>query len=88
MSNVKLNPPRGSRGLVNLCVEKVYVLDDVLYHYYVNRNSTVISKDAEHHLDLLTVQILLGKELEKRNLMEKYRSEIEFEILLSCILHS
>ena len=45
--------------LLHMYTEKVYFLEETLYHYFVNENSTVLQMNSEHHLDLLTVQLML-----------------------------
>ncbi len=72
-------------SLVNIYAGKVCILEDKLYHYYVNDNSTVLSR-SDHHLDCLTVQEILWEAYNKRGLLEKYKNELEIEHIYSCFL--
>lgn len=73
-------------SLLHLYVEKVYFLEEKLYHYFVNEHSTVLQIDSEHHLDLLTVQIILWNEWKKRGFLEVFKEELEYDFLYSCYL--
>ena len=53
-------------SLLHFYVEKVYILEEKLYHYFVNQNSTVLQTNSDHHLDLLTVQSMLWREWKLR----------------------
>lgn len=65
---------------------KVYILEERLYHYYVNPASTVLSPDASHHFDILTVHKMLWAEYESRGFLSKYRKEAEYQFLTLCYL--
>lgn len=65
---------------------KVYILEERLYHYYVNPASTVLSPDASHHFDILTVHKMLWAECEGRGFLAEYRKEVEYQFLTLCYL--
>ncbi len=44
----------------------------VLYHYFVNYNSTILKKDSYHHLDRLNLEVMLLEEYKKRGAFTKY----------------
>lgn len=73
-------------SLLHIYTEKVYFLEETLYHYFVNDTSTVLQTDSEHHLDLLTVQMILWNEWNKRGLFELFKEELEYDFLYSCYL--
>lgn len=73
-------------SLLHLYVNKVYMLEEKLYHYFVNQKSTVLQQNADHHVDLLTVQSMLWSEWERRGFLDIYRDELEFHFLFSCFL--
>ena len=73
-------------SLLHFYVEKVYILEEKLYHYFVNQNSTVLQTNSDHHLDLLTVQSMLWREWKARGFFELYQKELEYEFLYSCFL--
>lgn len=74
--------------LLYFYVKKVYILEERLYHYFVNEQSTVLSANASHHFDILTVDSLLWFECETRGFMQNYRVEIEYQFLVLCYLIS
>jgi len=73
-------------SLLHMYAKKVYFLEERLYHYYINEHSSVLQTDSEHHLDLLTVQMKLWSEWERRGLLESLREELEYDFLHSCYL--
>lgn len=68
-------------GVLQLYVETLYILDVVLYHYFVNTDSTIVSRNAFHHLDRLTTEVMLVEEYKKRGAFEVYYNEIERDFL-------
>lgn len=72
--------------LMHLYIKKVYIIEEQLYHYYVNYASTVLQKDSYYHIDMLTVQLQLWAELEARGMFKLYYDELEYEYLFSCYL--
>jgi len=73
-------------SLLHMYAERVYFLEERLYHYYINEHSSVLQTDSDHHLDLLTVQMKLWSEWERRGLLEELREELEYDFLHSCYL--
>lgn len=67
--------------LLYFYAQKVYILEERLYHYFVNEQSTVMAAGATHHFDILTVNTLLWAECEKRGFMQKYKAEISYQFL-------
>lgn len=74
--------------LLYFYVKRLYILEERLYHYYVNENSTVMAAGAAHHMDILQVDTLLWDECEQRGLLEQYRQEMEYQFLSLCYLTS
>lgn len=66
--------------------KRVYILEERLYHYYVNPASTVLSPNATHHFDILTVDKLMWAECENRGFLTEYRKEVEYQFLTLCYL--
>lgn len=66
--------------------KRVYILEERLYHYYVNPASTVLSPNASHHFDLLTVHEMMWEECENRGFAAEYRKEMEYQFLALCYL--
>ena len=73
-------------SLLHLYTGKVYFLEERLYHYFVNEHSTVLKMDSEHHIDLLTVQLMLWNEWNGRGFFDIFKEELEYEFLYSCYL--
>lgn len=73
-------------SLINYYVERFYLLEKRLYHYFVNTKSTVLSCDVDSHLDMLTVNELLWNEVIKRGFSLEYSNEMEWELFYSGLL--
>lgn len=73
-------------SLLHIYAGRVYMLEEILYHYYVNDSSTTLEKNALRHVDLLTVYIQMWEIWEKRGLLSRYRTELEFHFLCSGYL--
>lgn len=73
-------------ALLHFYVQKVYLHEEQLYHYYVNNSSTILALNADHHTDWLTVQLINWKTWRERGLLDEYREELEYEFLWSCYL--
>lgn len=73
-------------SLLHFYVQRVFFWEEKLYHYFVNKDSTVLQSDSYHHLDLLTVQSMLWREWTARGFFELYREVLEYDFLYSCYL--
>ena len=67
--------------LIHFYVNKVVMLDEILYHYAINNTSTTLQKGAYYHIDYMVVMKRLWKECERRGLLQKYRAELELEVI-------
>ncbi len=72
--------------LLHFYAKRVYIVEEKLYHYFVNRSSTVLKMDADYHTDQLTVQSMKWNEWIKRGFLSDYREELEYDFLCSCYL--
>lgn len=72
--------------LLHFYAKRVYLVEEKLYHYFVNRQSTVLQKDADYHTDWLTVQSMKWNEWECRGFLADYREELEYDFLCTCYL--
>lgn len=72
--------------LLNMYFNSAYILNEQLYHYYVNDASTSLTTNELYHVDLLTNQMMLWNELDHRGFMREYKDEIEIEFVYSCAL--
>ena len=73
-------------ALLHFYVNRLYLVEEQLYHYYVNPSSTILQKNADYHVDWLTVQLVKWRTWEQRGLLQDYREELEYEFLWSCYL--
>lgn len=67
--------------LLHIYATNIYTIKDELYHYFWNAHSTVLSRNQEHHLDQLTVQIMKWQDYNARGLIHEYRESMEYDFL-------
>ncbi|MDO4303338.1 MAG: glycosyltransferase family 2 protein [Bacillota bacterium] len=72
--------------LLHFYAKRVYLIEENLYHYFVNRHSTVLQMDADYHTDWLTVQSMKWDEWVQRGFLADYREELEYDFLCTCYL--
>lgn len=73
-------------SLAILKINKVFLLEENLYHYFVNENSTVLAKDEEYHLDMLDVQEYKWNEWVACGAWPKYKEALIYEHITYCYL--
>lgn len=71
-------------SLLYFYADRIYILEEYLYHYFLNPSSTVLTKNADYHIDILTISLMEWKEWQKRLLFDEYKNELEFLFLDSC----
>jgi len=71
-------------SLIHLYAESAMIIEQKLYHYFVNPMSTVLQKNAMHHIDWLTVMLIKWHEWESRKVFGLYHTELEYEFLITC----
>ncbi|MCI8337504.1 MAG: glycosyltransferase family 2 protein [Lachnospiraceae bacterium] len=62
-------------------VSSYYIMDACFYHYVVNESSTVMEKNAEHHLDRLVIEVMKVEKYKEDGTFQEYHDEIEFNFL-------
>lgn len=67
--------------LLHVYAEKIYFTGKNLYHYYVNPHSTALSRNSDHHMDWITVQMMKWKDYKKRGIWDRYCKELEHDAL-------
>lgn len=72
--------------LLHFYITRVYLIEEKLYHYFVNTASTVLQKNADYHTDWLTVQSMKWEEWVRRGFLDDYREELEYDFLCTCYL--
>lgn len=74
--------------MLNYCVNSVYMLDEILYHYYVNPGSTVMKRNCVEHLDRLTIEEMKMQAYRERGLYERFRNVMDREFIQLYWLNS
>lgn len=67
-------------------VDRVYFMEENMYHYYKNSESTTMTKNVAYHMDRLSVVMHLWEECERRGLLEYYFKEMELNFLIHYYL--
>ncbi len=65
-----------------LYARKIYIVEEYLYHYFLNLNSTVTAKNSMHHLDRLEIELMKLQEYQARGVYNLYYREIEYNFLV------
>ena len=68
-------------GVLNLYIGSLYILDKVMYHYFINPASTTTSSNTVHHLDNLEIELMLIDTFKERGAFEPWHDEIEWDFL-------
>ncbi len=70
-------------SLLHLYAERVFMIEEKLYHYFVNPSSTIMKENAAYHTDYITVYLLIWEEWQKRKFYPLYKYELEYDYLYS-----
>lgn len=68
-------------ALIYLYVNRIYILEERLYHYFVNWESTVLRMDKPYHKDIFTVNELKWQEFEKRGALKKFPTAVKYDFV-------
>ena len=71
--------------LLYIYVNRIYLVEKRLYHYFRNLHSTVFADNNDHLIDWMTVQIIKWREYERRGLFRKYYDELAYDILCDAV---
>lgn len=71
--------------LLHLYTDRAYVIKKRMYHYFINSQSTVRQRNADYHIDWITLQMLKWKEYRERGLWEEYHDELECDLLYNAV---
>lgn len=75
-------------AILKLYVKEESVINDIIYHYISNTNSTVTQRNAIHQLDRLDVEIGIIEEYKARGVFEQYKDELEAQFVQRFYLNS
>ena len=64
-----------------LYVEKIYVVNEILYHYYFNHNSTITQIDSANHFQRLTIELMKIEFYKEKGVFDLYQEDIETNFL-------
>ncbi len=65
---------------------RIYFINEIMYHYFRNADSTTMSRNAAYHMDMLGVVLRLWEECKTRGLLEAYYQEMELNFLIHYYL--
>lgn len=68
--------------LTQLHAERVYFLNEILYHYFINPDSIVLKMDQPYHMDIFETTMLMWEESCKRGALRRYPREMELNFLI------
>lgn len=70
-------------ALFYLYAKRVYILEEKLYHYYINTQSTVLNRNQKYHFDFFRVNLKKMEEYERRGAWARYKEGVEYDFLLT-----
>ena len=73
-------------NILYLYAERVYIDHHNFYHYRINPDSTVMSRDQVYQDDLLDVNTMKWKMWDERGFLGRFRNELEVDFLYSAYL--
>lgn len=65
-----------------LYAERIYFLNENMYHYFINPQSIVMKKDEAYHMDIFNTSMQMWEECKKRRAVEQYPREMEINFLI------
>lgn len=71
--------------LLHIYSRSSYVIGKNLYHYFMGQHSVVHSKNADYHIDWLTVQMIKWRDYQQRGILDKYPQESAYEFLQDAV---
>lgn len=75
-------------AILNLYTKNMYIVNKVVYHYYINMDSTVTTRNALHHLDRLDIETGIIEEYKKRGAFSYYHTELEYNFIKRFYLNT
>lgn len=74
-------------GLLNTCVQKIGMIEERLYHYYMNPDSVSRARNREENRDICRVNNMLWQEYARRELLQgELKYALSYELLCTYYL--
>lgn len=67
--------------LLHAYATKIFIVGNILYHYFTNPLSTTASVDAVHYTDILTSSLCAWQNWINHNLFTTYKNELEYDFI-------
>ena len=67
--------------LINYYVNSAYMIDEILYHWYINPDSTYMERNQIKHFDRLTIEEMKMRVYKERGLYERFYDQIAKEFI-------
>ncbi|WMJ90225.1 glycosyltransferase [Anaerocolumna sp. MB42-C2] len=64
--------------VISFYIERYYVIEEYLYHYFINFNSTTIKRNSIRHMDRMEIEIMKLKTFMELGVYNTFANEIEF----------
>lgn len=76
------------KTILNLYISSLFIVDRVVYHYYINPNSTVTSHNAKNQLDRLVIEEMILEEYKIRGAFEHFKKDLEWGFIQRFYLNT
>jgi glycosyltransferase involved in cell wall biosynthesis len=75
-------------ALLPYYAKNTYIVDQVVYHWYKNPNSTSHERNAEHHLERLQVELMKLDAYKQRGILDCFPNEVEWDFIHTFWMNS
>lgn len=75
-------------AVLHLYLRNLCVVDKIIYHYYVNPESTVRSMNSAHHMDRLAIEIGILEEYRQRGVFDLFYNNLCIDFVQRFYLNS
>lgn len=75
-------------SILSLYQKNLYIVDRVLYHYFVNEQSTVLTRNAMHHLDRMDIELAILETYKELGAFDVFYHELEKNFIQKFYLNT
>lgn len=68
-------------SVISYYVTRAYKIDETLYHWYINPDSTTMKRNQTNHFDRLTIEEMKFHDLIERGFYDEFQDKIKMEFL-------